>query len=75
MTVDQLISDAASLPPSDRIRIAQAIWDSLPGDAYPAPQSEMKTELDRRMAQYRENPESGMTIDQLRGRLEADRAR
>ena len=75
MTADQLISDAASLPPSDRLRIAQAIWDSLPEDAYPTPGPEIKAELDRRMAKYRENPESGMTIDELRSRLEADRAK
>lgn len=75
MTADQLISDAASLPPSDRLRIVQAIWDSLPEDAYPAPGPEIKAELDRRMANYRKHPESGMTIDELRGRLEADRAK
>lgn len=75
MTADQVISDAVSLPPSDRLRIAQAIWDSLPEDAYPAPGPEFKAELDRRMAIYREHPESGMTIDELRGRLEADRAK
>jgi len=75
MTADQLISDAASLPPSDRLRIAQAIWDSLPEDAYPAPGQEIKAELERRMANYREHPESGMAIDELRARLEADRAK
>ena len=75
MTADQLISDASLLPPSDRLRIAQAIWDSLPEDACPAPGPEVKAELDRRMAKYRENPESGMTIDDLRGRLEADRTK
>lgn len=75
MTADQLISDASLLPPTDRLRIAQAIWDSLPEDARPAPGPEVKAELDRRMAKYRENPESGMTIDELRGRLEADRAK
>jgi putative addiction module component (TIGR02574 family) len=75
MTADQLISDAALLPTSDRLRIAQAIWDSLPEDACPAPGPEFQAELNRRMAKYRENPGSGMTIDELRARLEADRAK
>lgn len=75
MTADQLISDAASLPPSDRLRIVQAIWDSLPDDAYPAPGPEIKVEFDHRMANYREHPESGMTIDELRGRLGENRAK
>ena len=75
MTVEQLISDAATLPPSDRLRIVQALWDSLPEDAFPAPRPEIKAEFDRRMAEYRENPASAMTIDELRDRLEADRAK
>jgi len=75
MTVEQLISDAATLPPSDRLRIVQALWDSLPEDAFPAPSLEIKAEFDRRMAEYRENPASSMTIDELRDRLEADRAK
>jgi putative addiction module component (TIGR02574 family) len=75
MTADQLLSVAVSLPPCDRLRIAQAIWDSLPEDAYPAPGPEIKAEFDRRMANYREHPEIGMTIDELRGRLEDNRAK
>ena len=75
MTVEQLISDAATLPPSDRLRIVQALWDSLPEDAFPAPSLEIKAEFDRRMLEYRKNPASAMTIDELRDRLEADRAK
>ncbi len=73
MTADQLITDAASLPISDRLRVAAAIWDSLPEDAYPAPAPEIKAEFDRRMESYRRNPESAMTIDELRDRLNVDR--
>lgn len=73
MTADQLISDAAALPPSDRLRVAQAIWDSLPEDARPAPGPEVKKEFDRRMDKYRNDPSSAMTVDQLRRRLDGDR--
>ena len=73
MTADQLISDAAALPVSDQLRVAQAIWDSLPENANPTPAPEVKAVFDRRMANYRENPEAAMTIDQLRDRLNADR--
>lgn len=73
MTADQLIIDAASLSISDRIRVAEAIWDSLPENATPTPDPEIKAEFDRRMANYRQNPESAMTIDELRDRLDADR--
>lgn len=73
MTADQLIIDAASLPVTERLRVAQAIWDSLPENAIPRPSSEIKSEFDRRMASYRLNPETAMTLDELRGRLDADR--
>jgi putative addiction module component (TIGR02574 family) len=66
MTADQLISNAASLPISDRLRVAEAIWDSLPGDVNPTPAPEIRAEFERRMASYRLKPETAMTIDQLR---------
>ncbi|MCC7336950.1 MAG: addiction module protein [Pirellulaceae bacterium] len=75
MTAERLISDAATLPVSDRLIVAQAIWDSLPVDAHPATGPEIKTEFDRRMLNDRENPETAMTINELRDRLDADRAK
>lgn len=68
-----MITDAASLSVSERLRVAQAIWDSLPDNVLPPPPSEIKFEFDRRMQNYRQNPESAMTLDELRRRLDADR--
>ncbi len=73
MTAEQLITDAATLPVSDRLRVIEAIWDSLPADANPTPSPEIKLEFDRRMENYRRNPETAMTIEELRDRLDADR--
>jgi putative addiction module component (TIGR02574 family) len=73
VTAEQIITDAASLSVSERLRVAQAIWDSLPDNAVPAPSSEIKSEFDRRMQNYRQNPESAMTLDELRRRLDGDR--
>ncbi|MEM9826632.1 MAG: addiction module protein [Planctomycetota bacterium] len=75
MTADELISDAVSLDVSDRLRIAEAIWDSLPEGTLPAPGHEVKGEFDCRMEDYRQDPESGMTLGELRDRLDADKAR
>ena len=75
MNAEQLISDAASLPVSDRLRVAEAILDSLPANVNPTPGPQIKAEFDRRMANYRQNPETAMTIDELRDRLDADRTR
>ena len=73
MTAEQLIIDAASLPVSDRLRVVVAIWDSLPENANPTPSPEIKSEFDYRMENYRLNPETAMTFDELRDRLDADR--
>jgi len=73
MTAEQLIINAASLPVSDRLRVAEAIWDSLPENANPTPSPEIKSEFDDRMENYRLNPETAMTFDELRDRLDADR--
>lgn len=73
MTAEQIITDVASLSVSERLRVAQAIWDSLPESVIPTPSTEIKTEFDRRMQNYRTNPDSAMTLDELRRRLDADR--
>lgn len=72
MTAEQILADAASLSVSERLRVVLAIWDSLPENVLPAPNSEIKSEFDRRMEDYRKNPDSGMTLDELRRRLDAD---
>ena len=73
MTAEQLIINAVSLPVSDRLRVAEAIWDSLPENANPTPSPEIKSEFDHRMENYRLNPETAMTFEELRNRLDADR--
>lgn len=73
MTAEQILADAESLSVSERLRLVQALWDSLPENVLPMPNTEIKSEYDRRMVNYRQNPDSGMTLDELRRRLDADR--
>lgn len=73
VTAEQVLADAATLSVSERLRIVQAIWDSLPENVLPTPGSDIKSEFDRRMQNYRQNPASAMTLDELRRRLDADR--
>jgi putative addiction module component (TIGR02574 family) len=75
MTAEQIISDATTLTVSDRLRVAEAIWDSPPDDARVSPEPGIKDEFDRRKANYLKNPSTSMTIDELRERLDADRTR
>ena len=73
MTAEQVLADAASLSVTERLRIVQAIWDSLPENVLPTPSSEIKSKFDLRMQNYRQNPDSAMTLDELRRRIDADR--
>jgi putative addiction module component (TIGR02574 family) len=73
VNAEQLIIDASTLPASERLRVVQAIWDSLPENAVPTLNAEIKSEFDRRMENYRLNPETAMTLDELRVRFDADR--
>ena len=69
MTVEQAISDIASLPLDDQLRVVQAIWDRMPQDAGTSLSDEQHAELDRRLADYHANPDSALTESQLRKQI------
>jgi len=69
MTLEQAISDIASLPVEDQIRVVQTIWDRLPQHAGTTLTDNQRAELDRRLANYRENPDSALTESQLRQQI------
>jgi putative addiction module component (TIGR02574 family) len=73
MTAEQVLASALVLSESERLRVVQAIWDSLPENVVPTPRFDIKAELDARMEKYRANPQSAMTLDELRRRMDADR--
>ena len=58
MDLPALLAEINALPgAADRIRLAQAIWDSIPEDGYPLNLTpEQKDELDRRLADLAELP-------------------
>lgn len=69
MTVEQAISDIASLPLEDQLRVVQAIWDRMPQDAGTTLTDQQRAELDRRLSNYRANPDSALTESQLREQI------
>jgi len=69
MTVEQAISDIASLPLDDQLRVVQTIWDRMPQDAGTSLTNEQRAGLDRRLAAYRANPDSALTESQLRKKI------
>ena len=61
---------ALALPISERIRLVEAIWDSVAEDSagvpLPAWQAE---ELDRRLARFDEESKSALTWPEVKGRV------
>jgi putative addiction module component (TIGR02574 family) len=69
-----LLNEAAKLSVSERIELAEAIWDTVPPnlDAIPFPESH-RAELERRLADLDENPDAGSPWEDVRARLERAR--
>ena len=71
MVVDigQTIDAALSLPVAERLRVVEAIWDSLPEHASLPVSPEQRAELDRRIDAYEAAPDDLLTWDQVLERL------
>ena len=74
MTVEQAISDIASLPLEEQLLVVQAIWDRMPQDAGTSLTDQQRAELDRRLASYQANPDSALTESQLRKQVRDSRS-
>lgn len=63
-------SEILELPPSERLQLLEAIWDSLTEvpEAISV-SSEIREELDRRLESYYRNPESARPWDEIREEL------
>jgi putative addiction module component (TIGR02574 family) len=66
----ELVADILALPVAERVRLVEAIWDSISAapEALPLTQWQ-KEELDRRLAEYEADPDSGTTLEQVFARL------
>jgi putative addiction module component (TIGR02574 family) len=68
-TLDQLVT----LPVSDRIRLVQALWDSIVVEEPPAPLTdEQRATFARRTAELQENPGIGLTWEQIKARVKGE---
>lgn len=66
ITLDEVLK----LPVSERIRIVEAIWDSIADSPEEVQLSdEQKVELDRRLEALEKNPDAGSSWDEVRARL------
>jgi putative addiction module component (TIGR02574 family) len=66
------MSDLLQLPPSERLALAIALWDSLDDqtrDGALSPDPALCAELDRRWASHLDNPEAAVPWDAVRSQL------
>jgi putative addiction module component (TIGR02574 family) len=71
MSAEILIAEASKLSPDDRLRIAQALWQSAWDEQADVSLTDaQRNELDRRFADYEANPDAGETWEVVRARLE-----
>jgi putative addiction module component (TIGR02574 family) len=75
MTVEQAISDISALPPSDQLRIVQAIRDQLADGVGTDLSDSQRAELDRRWAEYKADPSTALSEDEFRERIRMARGR
>ena len=71
MRVDD-IPEIARLTVPEKILLLEDLWDSIAseGASVPMPQSH-RDELDRRLSEHEKEPGRLLTLDDLRGRVEA----
>ena len=66
----ELVAEILALPVTERMRLVEAIWDSISAvpDALPLTQWQ-KDELDRRLAEFEADPDSGATLEEVFARI------
>ncbi len=68
------IKEILKLSVPDRIQLVEAIWDSIVENPADLPVTEaQRHELDRRLAEYRADPQAGETWEEVRDSLDSDR--
>lgn len=70
----ELVAEILALPVEDRVRLVEAIWDSI--SAVPeaiALTDWQKEELDRRLAEFEAAPDAGATLEEAFARIRQGR--
>ena len=67
--IDQALAELTALPVTDRLRVVESLWDSIPHDVPIEISPDQRAELKRRIAAYRQSPEQLLTWDEVLDRL------
>ena len=62
------LADLLTLSPAERLQLAQDLWDSLPEEAVPLTEEQLR-ELERRLADHDANPGAAIPWAEVRDRL------
>lgn len=66
----ELVAEILALPVDDRVRLVEAIWDSISAVPEALPLTEwQKEELDRRLDDLEKNPDAGSTLEEVFARI------
>ena len=70
MDITATLNEIAALKVEDRIRLVQAMWDSIAAEqAYPELTDEQKQELDKRIAESDAESDNVMTWQEVRNSI------
>jgi putative addiction module component (TIGR02574 family) len=65
-----LVAQILALPVEDRVRLVEAIWDSISALPEALPLTDwQKEELDRRLAELEADPETGSSLEEVFARI------
>jgi putative addiction module component (TIGR02574 family) len=66
----ELVAEILALPVEERVRLVEAIWDSISAapEALPLTQWQ-REELDRRLAEFEADPQAGSTLEEVFARI------
>jgi putative addiction module component (TIGR02574 family) len=75
MTLEQVLNEISALTPSEQLKIAQVIWDKLPGDLGTDLSVSQQAELDRRWDEYKRDPSVALTEEEFKERIRTARGK
>lgn len=65
-----LVAEILELPVADRMRLVEVIWDSISAAPEALPLTDwQREELDRRLAEFEADPDSGSTLEEVFARV------
>ena len=66
----ELVAEILALPVDERVRLVEAIWDSISAVPEALPLTDwQKEELDRRLAELEADPDAGSSLEEVFARI------